>query len=60
MQDAGVNFEFVAYPNVKHSFSNPQANEYSKKFALAALQYNQRADEDSWYKMRLFLEEIFK
>ncbi len=60
MQNADVDYEFVAYPNVKHSFTNPQADEYSKKFDLAALQYNQHADEDSWNKMQAFLKEIFK
>ncbi len=60
MQNAGVDYEFIAYPNVKHSFTNPQADEYSKKFDLPALHYNQHADEDSWNKMQAFLKEIFK
>ena len=60
MKSAGVDFEFLAYPNVKHSFTNPQADEFSKKFDLPALQYNQYADEDSWKKMQIFFEDIFK
>ena len=60
MQHAGAHYEFVAYPNVKHSFTNPQANEFSKKFNLPALQYDQHADNDSWNRMQAFLKEIFK
>ena len=60
MQNAGVQYEFVAYPNVKHSFTNPQADEFSKNFDLPALQYNQHADEDSWNRMKVFLNDVFK
>ncbi|MCZ6564869.1 MAG: hypothetical protein O6852_01870 [Gammaproteobacteria bacterium] len=40
MQNAGEIYEFIAYPNVKHSFTNPQADEFGKEFNLPALQYN--------------------
>ena len=59
MQNAGVRYEFVGYPNVKHSFTNPQADEFSEKFDLPALEYNQHADEDSWRRMQAFFEQIF-
>ncbi len=59
MQNAGVSYEFVAYPNVKHSFTNPQADEFSEKFDLPALEYDQHADEDSWRRMQAFFEWIF-
>lgn len=59
MQIAGVKYEFIAYPNVKHSFTNPQADEFSEKFNLAALEYNQHADEDSWNRMQMFFDQIF-
>ncbi len=59
MTSSTVDYEFVAYPNVKHSFTNPQADEFSKKFDLPALQYNQHADEDSWKRMQAFFEKIF-
>ena len=60
MQNAGVKYEFVGYPNVKHSFTNPQADEFGRKFNLPALQYSQHADEDSWDRMRIFLASIFE
>ncbi len=60
MQEAGAQYEFVAYPNVKHSFTNPQADEFRQKFNLPALQYNRHADEDSWNRMQMFFEEIFE
>ncbi|MEJ2115492.1 MAG: dienelactone hydrolase family protein [Gammaproteobacteria bacterium] len=59
MQNAGAKYEFIAYPNVKHSFTNPQADEFAKKFNLPALEYNQHADEDSWVRMQNFFELIF-
>lgn len=60
MQNAGVQYEFVGYPNVKHSFTNPQADEFGKRFNLPALEYNPHADEDSWDRMQKFFEHIFK
>ena len=59
MNTAGVDYEFVAYPNVKHSFTNPQADEFSKRFELPALQYDAMADKDSWNRMQTFFTEIF-
>ncbi len=59
MQNAGVKYEFIEYPNVKHSFTNPQADEFSEKFNLSALEYNQHADEDSWRRMQMFFDQIF-
>ena len=59
MQNAGAKYEFIGYPNVKHSFTNPQADEFSEKFNLSALEYNQHADEDSWKRMQAFFEQIF-
>ena len=59
MQNAGAKYEFIGYPNVKHSFTNPQADEFSEKFNLSALKYNQHADEDSWKRMHAFFEQIF-
>ncbi len=59
MNNAGVNYEFIAYPHVKHSFTNPQANNFAKKFDLPALEYDQHADEDSWLRMQEFFKSIF-
>ena len=59
MQNANVEFSFIAYPGVKHSFTNSQADEFGEKFDLPALQYDQHADEDSWKRMQAFFEQIF-
>ena len=59
MQNAGAHYEFVDYPNVKHSFTNPEADKFSEEFDLPALEYNQHADEDSWNRMQTFFEQIF-
>ena len=57
---ANVDFTYINLKGVKHSFTNPQADEFSKKFNIAALQYNKKADEQSWVSMLKFFERIFK
>ncbi|MGR9072954.1 MAG: dienelactone hydrolase family protein, partial [Gammaproteobacteria bacterium] len=32
MQDSGAKFEFVNYPGVRHSFTNPEADDFGKRF----------------------------
>ena len=59
MEMAGVDFEFINYPGVKHSFTNPDANVFGEKFGLP-LEYNAEADKASWQKMQQFLDSIFK
>lgn len=58
MKNAGVDFEFINYPDVKHSFTNPDADANGKKFGLP-LEYNAEADKDSWQKNLEFFKEIF-
>jgi len=58
MKAAGVDFEFVGYPGAKHSFTNPQADDYGQRFNLP-LAYNAEADRASWTKMQAFFREIF-
>ncbi len=59
MKDAGADFRFIAYPGAIHSFTNPDADEYAKKFNLP-LGYNAEADKKSWEELRRFLAMIFK
>jgi dienelactone hydrolase len=59
MQNAGVDFEFIGYPGAKHSFTNPDADKYGKKFNLP-LAYNAAADHASWAEMQRFFQRIFK
>lgn len=58
MRNAKVNFEFVSYPGVQHSFTNPDADKFAKKFGLP-LAYDQKADQNSWQKLQNFLKDIF-
>ena len=59
MEDAAVQYEFVAYEGAKHSFTNPIADSVGVKFNLP-LAYDKRADQESWTKMQHFFETIFK
>jgi len=58
MQAAGAQFEVVNFPGVKHSFTNPQADEFAEKFELP-LAYDAEADATSWQQTEGFLKEIF-
>lgn len=59
MNNAGVDYKFVNYPDAKHSFTNPEADKVGKKFNLP-LAYNKKADENSWRDMQNFFKEIFE
>lgn len=58
MQDAKVDFQFIAYPGAVHSFTNPDADAAGKKFNLP-LAYNEAADKQSWADMQKFFKKIF-
>jgi dienelactone hydrolase len=57
MDSAGVQYEFINYDGVKHSFTNPGADSLGKKFDLP-LEYNQKADKESWEKMKSVFGEL--
>lgn len=59
MHKVGADFTFINYPGAKHSFTNPDADKFGKKFNLP-LEYNAEADHKSWSRMQEFFEEIFK
>src|SRR5574340_1257545 len=58
MESAGADFRMVTYPGVKHSFTNPDADELGRKFNLP-LAYDAAADRDSWRQATSFLRETF-
>ena len=58
MKDANADLEFVNYPGVKHSFTNPDADITGKQFDMP-LVYNAAADKDSWQRMQVFLKRAF-
>jgi len=59
MEQAGAKFEFVSYPGVKHSFTNPGADAVAKEFDLP-LAYDKEADQDSWAKMQNLFQKVFQ
>jgi dienelactone hydrolase len=60
MFKANVDFTYMNLKGVKHSYTNPQADEFSKKFNIAALEYNKKADEQAWVAMLTFFKRVFK
>lgn len=55
LDEAGVDYTFIAYSDAVHSFTNPSAGDDPSKGNA----YNKRADEQSWEHMKLFLEEVY-
>jgi dienelactone hydrolase len=58
MKNAGADLEFVNYPGVKHSFTNPEADDFGQRFNMP-LAYNAEADNNSWLRMQQFLNKVF-
>jgi dienelactone hydrolase len=58
MKAAGADFRVVSYPGVLHSFTNPDADDYAKKFNMP-VGYNATADKKSWAEMEKFFKEVF-
>lgn len=59
MDKAGVKYKVVTFAGVKHSFTNPVADEYGRKFNLP-LAYDAAADKASWEEAKDFLADVFK
>jgi dienelactone hydrolase len=60
MFKANVDFTYMSLKGVKHSFTNPQADKFAKKFNISALKYNKKADKQAWSAMLKFFERVFK
>jgi dienelactone hydrolase len=55
MKKANADCKVIHYPNAKHAFTNPAAD----NAGIDALGYNKAADEKSWQDMQAFFKEIF-
>ena len=55
MDNAKADYMFVAYPGVKHTFTNREADSYAAQFNLP-LKYDNEADTDSWMRTLEFLK----
>jgi dienelactone hydrolase len=56
LDKGGVKYEFVAYPDVKHSFTVPDADKHGNP----GMKYDKVADEDSWKRMLALFNERLK
>ena len=59
MVDANVNFTYMSLKGVRHSYTNPMADEFRKKFNLPGLKYDKAADKKSWKVMHQFFQRVF-
>jgi dienelactone hydrolase len=58
MEVAEVDYVFIEYPGAKHAFTDQAATEKGKKHKMP-LEYDAKADEQSWAEMSKFLEALF-
>jgi dienelactone hydrolase len=59
LDDAKLDYQFIAYAGAIHAFTNPRADEVAKASGLKGIGYNAAADRRSWQHMRDFFAEIF-
>ena len=59
MAAAKADLTFIAYPGATHSFTNPDADEFAKKFGMPVA-YNADADEKSWGELKRFLADVLR
>ena len=59
LDSIGADNTFRVYANATHAFTNPDATKIGKQFNMP-IEYNAKADEDSWNDMKEFLKRIFK
>jgi dienelactone hydrolase len=55
----GLDAKVIDFPNAKHAFTNPEADEAGKKFNIP-IAYNKEADQKSWQDMKEFLNSVFE
>lgn len=58
MDTAEVDYTFIAYPGAKHAFTDEAATENGKKHKLP-LEYDAKADQQSWAEMSKFFEGLY-
>lgn len=57
MQEAGVTYTIKVFPGVKHSFTNPDADGFARRFGMP-LAYDLEADAYSWRELRSMLSRV--
>lgn len=56
LDSIGAEYKFIVYQNATHAFTNPDATKLGKQFNMP-IEYNQKADIDSWNDMKMFLNK---
>jgi len=59
LDSIGAEYKFIVYPNATHAFTNPDATKIGKQFNMP-IEYNEKADADSWNDMTMFFNKILK
>jgi dienelactone hydrolase len=59
MVDANTDFTYMSLKGVRHSYTNPMADEISKRLNMPALKYDKQADHESWKVMHQFFQRVF-
>ena len=59
MDSIGADYKLIVYANATHAFTNPASTENGKKFNMP-IEYNEKADMDSWNDMKIFLNSLIK
>jgi dienelactone hydrolase len=59
MDSIGATYSFKTYADATHAFTNPDATKIGKEFSMP-IEYNAKADQDSWNDMKVFLAALFK
>jgi dienelactone hydrolase len=58
MDSIKADYTYKSYANATHAFTNPASTETGKKFKMP-IEYNAKADTDSWNDMLTFFKQIF-
>ena len=59
MDEAGAQYEYIAYEGAKHAYTSKAADSLGAKFDIP-LAYNAEADEQSWERMKELLDNAFE
>jgi len=59
MDSIHADYKFIVYANATHAFTNPASTATGIKFNMT-IEYNAKADMDSWNDMKLFFDQILK
>ena len=58
MYEANADLTYLNLTGIRHSYTNPMADELSKNFNIPNLKYNEKADKRSWMEMIRFFDRI--